>query len=222
MAMMCSARLMRRFPARESRWRLLSPEDASIGAVPFQEAKWARLANRRMSPTSPSSRAAPDGPMPFGYGIARAYAGHTDNTGPATTTYIKADLQAVATALAVLTGQPHPLATNLAELGIRTGHHAGQARGRVFKPTQHHDECESNDHRKRAARTSLTCMSVGRLSMVYDFLKGFDRSGSPRGRAGELRRAPGVDSGGRLPVQPRVPAAVRRVTRAGRAAIAHT
>ncbi|GAA2624061.1 hypothetical protein GCM10010399_64280 [Dactylosporangium fulvum] len=46
----------------------------------------------------------------FGYGTARAYAGHTDNTGPATTTYIRADLQAVATALAALTGQPHPLA----------------------------------------------------------------------------------------------------------------
>jgi integrase len=46
----------------------------------------------------------------YGYGIARAYAGHTDNTGPATTTYIKADLQAVATALAAMTGQPHPLA----------------------------------------------------------------------------------------------------------------
>jgi site-specific recombinase XerC len=44
----------------------------------------------------------------FGYGTARAYAGHTDNTGPATTTYIKADLQAVATALAAMTGQPHP------------------------------------------------------------------------------------------------------------------
>jgi hypothetical protein len=40
-------------------------------------------------------------------GIARAYAGHTDTTG-ATTTYIKADLQAVATALAAMTGQPHP------------------------------------------------------------------------------------------------------------------
>ena len=35
----------------------------------------------------------------FGYGIARAYAGHTDSTGPATTTYIKADPQAVATTL---------------------------------------------------------------------------------------------------------------------------
>jgi integrase len=56
----------------------------------------------------------------FGYGIARAYAGHTDSTGPATTTYIKADLQAVATALAALTGQPHPLATTLDELGIHT------------------------------------------------------------------------------------------------------
>jgi len=48
----------------------------------------------------------------FGHGIARAYAGHTDSVGPATTTYIKADLQAVATALAAMTGQPHPLATS--------------------------------------------------------------------------------------------------------------
>jgi integrase len=46
----------------------------------------------------------------FGYGVARAYAGHTDSTGAATTTYIKADLQAVATALAAMTGQPHLLA----------------------------------------------------------------------------------------------------------------
>jgi integrase len=46
----------------------------------------------------------------FNYGIARAYAGHTDSTGPATTTYIKASLQEVATALAAMTGQPHPLA----------------------------------------------------------------------------------------------------------------
>jgi site-specific recombinase XerD len=45
----------------------------------------------------------------FGYATARAYAGHTDKTGPATTTYIKADLAEVATALAALTGQPHPL-----------------------------------------------------------------------------------------------------------------
>ena len=38
--MMCRARLMRRFPARDSRWRFWSPEEASMGAVPFQEAKW--------------------------------------------------------------------------------------------------------------------------------------------------------------------------------------
>ena len=46
----------------------------------------------------------------FGYGIARAYAGHTDSTGPATTTYIKADIHDVAAALSAMTGQPHPLA----------------------------------------------------------------------------------------------------------------
>jgi integrase len=51
----------------------------------------------------------------FGYGVARAYAGHTDTTGPATTTYIKADLQAVATALTAMTGQPHPHATRAAD-----------------------------------------------------------------------------------------------------------
>jgi hypothetical protein len=28
---------MRLFPARESRWRVWLPEDASSGAVPFQE-----------------------------------------------------------------------------------------------------------------------------------------------------------------------------------------
>ena len=41
-AMICSARLMRRFPARDRRWRCWSPEEASIGAVPFQDAKWLR------------------------------------------------------------------------------------------------------------------------------------------------------------------------------------
>lgn len=46
----------------------------------------------------------------FGYGVARAYAGHTDRAGAATTTYIKADVQAVAGALAAMTGHPHPLA----------------------------------------------------------------------------------------------------------------
>ncbi|WP_030443740.1 tyrosine-type recombinase/integrase, partial [Actinoplanes subtropicus] len=56
----------------------------------------------------------------FSYGIARAYAGHTDNTGPATTTYIKADIHAVATALSALTGEPHPLALSPEELGFLT------------------------------------------------------------------------------------------------------
>jgi len=37
--MMCSARLICRLPARDSRWRICSPEEASMGAVPFQDAK---------------------------------------------------------------------------------------------------------------------------------------------------------------------------------------
>ena len=61
---MCRTRLTCRFPARDSRWRTWSPEDASIGAVPFQEAKCPRLGNRAMSPASTRSRAAPDGPIP--------------------------------------------------------------------------------------------------------------------------------------------------------------
>ena len=65
MAMMCRTRLMRRLPARDRRWRFWSPEDASMGAVPFHEAKWAALRNRSMSPMSPSRRAAPDGPIPL-------------------------------------------------------------------------------------------------------------------------------------------------------------
>ena len=45
-------------------------------------------------------------------GQARAYAGHTDSGSDAgtTTTYIRASIQEVATALATLTGEPHPLA----------------------------------------------------------------------------------------------------------------
>jgi len=37
--MMCSTWLSRRLPARESRWRIWSPLEASIGAVPVQLAK---------------------------------------------------------------------------------------------------------------------------------------------------------------------------------------
>jgi integrase len=48
----------------------------------------------------------------FGYGVAHAYAGHTDgrNDPGVTATYIRADIQEVAAALAALTGEPHPLA----------------------------------------------------------------------------------------------------------------
>ena len=48
----------------------------------------------------------------FGYAVARAYAGHTDNGDAGTTsTYVRASLSEVAAALAALTGEPHPLAT---------------------------------------------------------------------------------------------------------------
>ena len=48
----------------------------------------------------------------FGYAVAHAYAGHTDGGGEtsATATYVRANLAEVATALAALTGEPHPLA----------------------------------------------------------------------------------------------------------------
>jgi len=46
----------------------------------------------------------------YGYAIAHAYAGHHDRTDTTTSTYLHADLHDLATALAALTGQPHPLA----------------------------------------------------------------------------------------------------------------
>jgi integrase/recombinase XerC len=49
----------------------------------------------------------------FGFAIAHAYAGHTDgtgDTGSATSTYVRATLTEVATALVALTGEPRPLA----------------------------------------------------------------------------------------------------------------
>jgi integrase/recombinase XerC len=47
----------------------------------------------------------------FGYAVARGYAGHADSGGDsgATTTYVRASLQEIATALSALTGEPHPL-----------------------------------------------------------------------------------------------------------------
>ena len=48
----------------------------------------------------------------FGYAVAKAYAGHTDNGSDtsATATYVRATAHEVAAALAALTGEPHPLA----------------------------------------------------------------------------------------------------------------
>jgi len=48
----------------------------------------------------------------FSYAIARAFAGHVDNSGGVgtTATYVEAGIHEVATALAALTGEPHPLA----------------------------------------------------------------------------------------------------------------
>jgi hypothetical protein len=50
-------------PGPGSRCRIWSPEEVSMGAVPSQEAKWARSANRVMSTTSTSGRA--DGATEF-------------------------------------------------------------------------------------------------------------------------------------------------------------
>ncbi|MEW2508290.1 tyrosine-type recombinase/integrase [Amycolatopsis sp. NPDC047767] len=46
----------------------------------------------------------------FGYATAHAFAGHADASDSATITYIKADLTDIATALQILTSEPHPLA----------------------------------------------------------------------------------------------------------------
>lgn len=60
----------------------------------------------------------------FGYAIARAYAGHTDSNNAGTTaTYVRASLTEIATALAALTAEPHPLA-----LGESRGWSGGDAR----------------------------------------------------------------------------------------------
>jgi hypothetical protein len=49
----------------------------------------------------------------FGFAVAHAYAGHTDGRGDTvsvTSTYVRATLAEIATALSALTGEPHPLA----------------------------------------------------------------------------------------------------------------
>jgi integrase/recombinase XerC len=48
----------------------------------------------------------------FSYAIARAFAGHTGkNDAGTTSTYVRADIEEVALALAALVGEPHPLGT---------------------------------------------------------------------------------------------------------------
>jgi integrase len=54
----------------------------------------------------------------FGYAVARAYAGHSLSANDAvTTTYVRATIHEVAAALAALTAEPHPLATQADEGG---------------------------------------------------------------------------------------------------------
>ncbi len=50
----------------------------------------------------------------FGFAVAQAYAGHEDHGrgGRAMATYVRAGLPEVATALAAMTGEPHPLAVS--------------------------------------------------------------------------------------------------------------
>ncbi len=58
MAAMWIMWFIRRFPARESRCRFCSPEEASRGAVPVHDANLLRSANLAMSRTSARVRAA--------------------------------------------------------------------------------------------------------------------------------------------------------------------
>jgi integrase len=52
------------------------------------------------------------------YAVARAYAGHTGRSDAGTTaTYVRGHIEEVASALAALTGEPHPLATHLCRTG---------------------------------------------------------------------------------------------------------
>ncbi|TDC43009.1 site-specific integrase [Micromonospora sp. KC213] len=61
----------------------------------------------------------------FGYGIARAYAGHDGRSAAGTTsTYVKADVYEVARALSALTGEKHPLVAGIPE-SLRKGDDKG-------------------------------------------------------------------------------------------------
>jgi hypothetical protein len=56
----------------------------------------------------------------FGFAVAQAYAGHEDHDrgGRAMASYVRAGLPEVATALAALTGEPHPLAISTSSPGL--------------------------------------------------------------------------------------------------------
>ena len=61
----------------------------------------------------------------FGFAVAQAYAGHQDaargaRAMSATGTYVRAGLPEVATALSVLTGEPHPLAPEGSSADVAT------------------------------------------------------------------------------------------------------
>jgi hypothetical protein len=134
----------------------------------------------------------------FGYGIARAYAGHTDSVGPATTTYIKADLESVATALAAMTGQPHPLAVwattcndelDLVSLTVSGAGHAVAADTSLVRSRSK----RTADRGCVAAATSLRGGVDERDAVVGRHLGLLWRAGpssSPRRRAGACRQGP--------------------------------
>ncbi len=81
----------------------------------------------------------------FSYGIARAYAGHTDSTGPATTTYIKADLYAVDREIRL--GRA---------VGARRGGQEGGGLG-TFGPGQPAGAADIEEFFKDAARPAIAC-----------------------------------------------------------------
>ncbi len=62
----------------------------------------------------------------FGFAVAQAYAGHEDHGrgGKTMATYVRAGLPEVAAALAALTGEAHPMATNAPVPSLEVPHEA--------------------------------------------------------------------------------------------------
>lgn len=82
----------------------------------------------------------------YGYGIARAYAGHTDNKGASTTTYIRGLNHEVAAALSELTGQPHPLALPACDDSRRNPSHQPGRRAMVASREARDGTAASPEH----------------------------------------------------------------------------